>query len=360
MRAFVTSVSGTGNLGSWPDASGQTGLAAGDAICQARARPAGLEPAQGFRAWLSDSSDDAYCRIHGLSGKKAALCGQATLPVDAGPWVRTDGYPFAPKLVDMLAPRFGVYTPARFDEMGNEIPGTARYFTGTLETGEGQSYFCGDWTIGDGSSVGWSGRTSWTGSVWTVWSGTISGKECGAPSRLLCLEIGPGAPLPPFTESGLAVFVTSTSQQVAASGSASAESAVTAGDAICQALALGAALAHADRFKAWLSTPATPAAERLTNDGPWLRLDGVRVAASKADLVAGKPVFSPINLTETGEYMHGAVTIGFVQTSATCGDPTNNNQGVAVAGDAMDTETWASGLGVGCSGSGNRLYCFED
>ena len=167
MRAFVTSVSGTGNLGSWPDASGQTGLAAGDAICQARARAAGLEPAHGFRAWLSDSSDDAYCRIHGLTGKKAALCGQSTLPVDAGPWVRTDGYPFAPKLVDMLAPRFGVYTPARFDEMGNEIPGTARYFTGTLETGEGQSYFCGDWTIGDGSSVGWSGRTSWTGSVWT-------------------------------------------------------------------------------------------------------------------------------------------------------------------------------------------------
>lgn len=226
----MTSVSGTGNLGSWPDASGQTGLAAGDATCQARARAAGLEPAQGFRAWLSDSSDDAYCRMHGLTGKKAGLCGQVALPVDAGPWVRTDGYPFGPKLVDMLAPRFGVFTPASFDETGNEIPGTARYFTGTVDTGEGGPYYCGDWTSGAPFANGWSGRTSWTGSIWTVWSGTIGGKECDIPSRLLCLEIGSAAPLPPFTESGLSVFVTSTSEQVPASDPTAGATAVIAGE----------------------------------------------------------------------------------------------------------------------------------
>jgi hypothetical protein len=58
---FVTSVTGNGNLGSWPDAGGQTGLAAGDAICQARADSAQLPGI--YKAWLSDSSIDANQRL---------------------------------------------------------------------------------------------------------------------------------------------------------------------------------------------------------------------------------------------------------------------------------------------------------
>jgi len=80
---FVTYVSGSGNLDSWPDAGGQTGTAAGDAICQARAAAGGLANPSQFRAWLSDQNDDAYCRIHNLTGKKSANCGMATLPVAA-------------------------------------------------------------------------------------------------------------------------------------------------------------------------------------------------------------------------------------------------------------------------------------
>ena len=34
-------------------------------------------------AWLSDSSDDAWCRIHGLDGKRADNCGQPVLPANA-------------------------------------------------------------------------------------------------------------------------------------------------------------------------------------------------------------------------------------------------------------------------------------
>jgi hypothetical protein len=66
-----------------------TGLEAADAICQSRAEAGGLNGT--FRAWLSDDDDDAYCRIHGLSGKKAENCGQGSLPDFAGNWVRTDG-----------------------------------------------------------------------------------------------------------------------------------------------------------------------------------------------------------------------------------------------------------------------------
>ena len=42
LKVFTTSASGNGNLGSWTDANGKTGIAAADAICQAAADSAGL------------------------------------------------------------------------------------------------------------------------------------------------------------------------------------------------------------------------------------------------------------------------------------------------------------------------------
>ena len=73
--AFVTSVFGDGNLGSWPDSGIEVGVAAADEICQARATVAGLANSGNFVAWLSTTTDDAYCRLHGFSGKKSANCG---------------------------------------------------------------------------------------------------------------------------------------------------------------------------------------------------------------------------------------------------------------------------------------------
>jgi len=55
-RIFVTSVKGNGDLSSWPDAGGRTGIEAGDAICSARADAAGLSGT--FAAWLSDTDND--------------------------------------------------------------------------------------------------------------------------------------------------------------------------------------------------------------------------------------------------------------------------------------------------------------
>ena len=43
-RAFVTSTAGNGNLSTWADAGGQAGLAAADAICQARGRRRNGQP----------------------------------------------------------------------------------------------------------------------------------------------------------------------------------------------------------------------------------------------------------------------------------------------------------------------------
>lgn len=52
-RIFVSSQHGDSNLGSWPQAGGKTGLAAGDNICQTLANNAGLGST--WKALLSDS-----------------------------------------------------------------------------------------------------------------------------------------------------------------------------------------------------------------------------------------------------------------------------------------------------------------
>jgi hypothetical protein len=82
---FATSVSGTGDLSTWANSGGQDGLLGADNVCKARATMAGLPNANDFIAWMSDQDDDAYCRIHGLTGKKSANCGQGALPASAGP-----------------------------------------------------------------------------------------------------------------------------------------------------------------------------------------------------------------------------------------------------------------------------------
>src|SRR5690606_10801402 len=53
-------------------------------------------------AWFSDESDDALCRLAGLGGKVTDNCGQDTLPVVEGPWVRADGYLVGETSEDLL------------------------------------------------------------------------------------------------------------------------------------------------------------------------------------------------------------------------------------------------------------------
>ena len=142
---FLTSVTGTGNLSTWPDAGGFTGLDAADAICQARAAAASLPNAAAYRAWISDSVDDAYCRMHNLGGKRATNCGQPTLPAAAGPWWRTDGKPFGAGLPDLLAPLEQVLNPPSVNEFGVDLQvGSA--WTATGLQGVVGPATCLDWT----------------------------------------------------------------------------------------------------------------------------------------------------------------------------------------------------------------------
>ena len=351
LKVFVTSTQGPGNLGGWADAGGQTGLVAGDNICQARATAAVLPGT--YKAWLSDSTTDAYCHIQGYTGKISANCGQGTLPVAAGPWVRTnDGHPFA-GTIDKLVNNGQVFAPVRYDETGYST--AANYFTGTLVDGTASAMSCSNWTSivsTDYATTGYPyGATGW----WTN-NGSLN---CNMSMSLLCLQTGTGGPLPAMTPPALSkkVFVTSTTYDGNLGG-------LTGADTICQTRAAAGGVPNAAKFKAWLSDSTTNAIDRFSENS-WYRLDGVKVANSKADLTDGN-LFTAITYTETGVYV-GNFTLVWtgtdadgIKTANNCSNWTSNivvTGMIAIANTADSPWTWW--YAESCHNS-YALYCFED
>lgn len=352
LKAFVTSATGTGNLGSWAQAGGASGTAAGDAICQTLADEAGLRGT--FRAWISSSMDWAYCRVQNLSGTMGTKCGQATLPTSAGPWVRMDGVPFAAELSEMFAPDFKIYTPVRFDENGQAVPAGASYFTQTNRDGEiSLPNPCDNWTDDIGGNAT-RGNAHATGYVWTEETTQIG---CNIAVRLLCLQTGRGSPLPAFASSGSKVFLSSIAYDGNMGG-------LTGADAKCQALA--AAAGFTGTFKAWLSSSFVQMKDRLTGNGPWVRLDGVKIADDRADLLDGT-LAAPINVNEQGAYAGDELAWtdttadGSTFPNASCSDWGNNGAGVGgFVGRAAETgSNWTHYASRTCDQL-LRLYCIED
>jgi hypothetical protein len=369
LRMFVTSVAGTGDLSSWDDAGTASGLAAGDAICQARALDGGLPNPTAYRAWLSDANDDAYCRLHNLSGKKSANCNQAVLPDSAGPWWRTDGQPFAGTLHDLLHPWFQVLNPPRFDESGVELLSTAENWTeawsGTGAQGTVAPETCGNWMTGASDVWGYYGLADSTSYSWSS-GGTGS---CSTLRRLYCFETGTGDPLPLFPASRPLAFLTSVfgygdlGAWPLSAGSVGLE----AGDKNCQLLAQEAGLRDPESFKAWLSDGSTSAPSRFVNHGPWVRPDGILVAASLAELT-GRRLTSSIHVMETGAYhINASVWTGTLATgaadAATCASwhsATGTDYGLygratSTLGDWTELASFRA-----CNYSQRNLYCLQD
>ena len=377
---FVTSASGTGNLGSWAVAiiAGQTagGLAAGDAICQNMASAAHLPGT--YRAWLSTSTTDAYCHIQGYDGFKisdASGCGQSSMPTAAGPWVRTDGHPFA-DTIDKLIINKQVFAPVRYDQYGMLVLDdyyTGTYDDGTVATGPNT---CSDWTYGINDASHYAevgtgyGATGW----WT--GGGVTG--CANSFRLLCMQTGTGGPLPAITAPALSkkVFVTVDTLLYGGNGDLSSwpdaggKTGIDAGDAICQARASFAGLANAAKFKAWLSDDTHNAINRLALDGgPWYRLDGVKVAENITALKT-VPLFTAISYSETGVYLDdynvwtGTDASGNKTTNnchnwgSSDGDPITGYKGY-VGGTNTSDGMWTHWYDSTCN-QNSPIYCFED
>jgi hypothetical protein len=367
LRVFVTSATGQGNLSTWADAGGQTGLAAGDAVCQAAADNAGLPGT--FKAWLSDDTSDAYCRVHNLTGRKSANCGQPSLPTSAGPWVRTDGFPFGGPIQNILSPYGIVYAPVRYDEFGDAVTGSFYYFTNTGVTGElASSSPCTNWTT-SGTNFVLFGEAEETVYDWTdSLANRVNANFCSYSRHLLCFQTGSGPALPGHSSTGKKIFVTS----VSGSGNlytwadSGGLTGIAAGNHICQARASAAGFANAAHFKAWLSDSTIDARDRITSDGPWVRLDGVKVADNKADLIDGK-LFTAISMTETNVYggylaftgTYNTGTKAFSHCSNWTSSVSTDDGYRGLASDAGNNWSYFDSYHA-CGITSSRLYCIED
>lgn len=372
-KAFVTSTVGSHIFSTWAETA-SNGLVGADEICRARAQAGGIANHLDFVAWISDSTDDAFCRVHGLSGKRASNCGQGSPPSPAaGPWELVDGRPYL-DTIDKALDDGAVYNYNFIKEDGTrvlfEFAENAQYFTGTLIDGAvDPGVTCNDWTSTDGSDGSLRvGRSSGTMDDWTYANAYACDFGAGAEARLLCVERGSGGPLTFPDHPGARVFVTSTNgpgdlgdwttPDVPGTG-------IAAGDQICQELALDAALDHADTFQAILSDSSTNASQRIPSGGPFVRLDGTLVAQTVNELFGGRSR-SSIHVDENGDFYSSFGSIDFVWTGSDyfgnveanlhCADWTSTS-GTGHVGRPQTGGTWMFDyIGSGCS-QDRRLYC---
>lgn len=371
-RAFVTSVSGTGNLGSWPDAGSATGLAAGNAICRARATAAALPNANTYRAWLSTETTDAYCHLRGQTGEKFSCTGGT--PLATGPWFLVNGITnFTGTLDELVSNSPEIYRPVLFDEFGDALPEAIddrTYWTGTGTDGKqfnGGPFHCAGWTSGvDGSSAA-RGDGLATSAVWTQGGFAPS---CSTSMRLLCFEPGESETTTLRWGAGSPVFITSAigSGDLSTWAGAAGESGLAAGDAICASAAAAAHLPEPSSFVAWLSTSSTDARDRVTSNGPFRRLDAYIVANDATDLTDGS-LDTSIHVDEHGNYLNGTpeVATGTLADGTASGVDCLNWASADVSDDhtggrpnyARLPEWTEFSLSVACSNT-RRLYCFSN
>ncbi len=369
-RMFVTTEMGSGDLSTWPSSGGLDGIAGADNVCRTLATNAGLPRGSTFVAWMSDATSDAYCRVHGFTGKRTANCGKPLLPTSAGPWVRTDGRPFGgpiPEVLDGSPDGGAVLAPPSVDQNGNAVAVGIQILTDTDTSGTWISGFdCSNWSSSSGNAV--IGETG-GGSGWWTYTGSSS---CDTGRRLLCFDPGTGVPLPAYSSWGRTVFVTSATGNgdLSTWGQSGGTGGLAGGDAICRKLATNAGLPNPHSFKAWLSSSTTDAASRFQNDGPWMRLDGIRVADGLADLVDGK-LQAAIDETEQETYIGNPSVYPWYAWTGTqengqhatdlCSNWTSSSSGAL--GDHGDVPLaglgWSFGYWDSCD-TAKRLYCLSD
>lgn len=365
-RAFVTSVTGTGDISSWAGATGATALDKGDSICRARAAAAALPNPTTYRVWLSTAQTDAYCHVQGLTGQKATGCGGGALP-GGGPWYLRNGVtPFTSDLDTLTGPEKVIYRSVIFDESGAE-PDFANsvIWTGTDADGVFDTDNCFGWTNASSGIVGRIGRSQSSAYGWT---GGASW-NCNVAQHLLCLEPGASQPFALGWLPSAIAFVSSASGHgdLGAWSQAGGATGLAAGDAICRNLALAAHLPAPQSFVAWLSDATHDARDRVTVDATFRRVDNYPIASSHADLVDGFATNS-LHVNEHGSYAdlpYGVQTGTFSDGTATtdhCDGWTSDAAPFKASFGAADlarSALWTEGFANTCDNT-RRIYCFAN
>lgn len=166
---FVTSVKGTGNLGSWPEAKGKAGLEAADEICQTLAGNAGLPGI--YKAWLSSDQISAAGRLS-----------HAEIP-----YILTTGEMVADNWNDLADG--SIQTSISRDE-NTSLPSYSSVWTNTLPDGGNSPYDCGffhspgTWVNASNYGLGKIGSLLASDSSWTNKGFAL----CNAFLGLYCFE----------------------------------------------------------------------------------------------------------------------------------------------------------------------------
>lgn len=360
LRVFITSTDGNGvfgTAGGWDETfalGGLSGIQGADKVCQIRAEAAGLadggthQPV--FRAWLSDSSVDAYCHVQGLTGNRLNDCSGTDNGGFAGPYYRTDGVPFVDRLTSVTS---GILGTLSRDETGAFRSALA--WTGSNNDGGATGSTCTNWgsTVSNSGTVGSSTSEASWGSTGTLACGTTT-------IRLYCFQApADDPPRAAWPEPAALVFVRS-------GGVAGNLGGKEGADVVCQDQAAAAGLPEPGSFVAWLSDTGVDARDRLTIDGPWYRADGVRVAASKAALTDGN-IDSAISYVASGAHLSAADRVwtgtfdGGTKSSDTCNSWFSFDGGfdgrVGSTDDTGYSWTNSSAFTSTCNNAG-RWYCF--
>ncbi|MEM7582012.1 MAG: DUF1554 domain-containing protein [Acidobacteriota bacterium] len=360
--AFVTSERGNSIMSTWPSSDGLAGLDGADRVCQNLATAAGLDQPEDFVAWLSDSTADAYCRVHGLTGGMfdPQPCGQPELPTFAGPWLRTDGTPLMPSSAGML-PDGPMWVPLWHDENGDLVLEQG-VFTGSNVIGPNE-IFCDDWMTTSGTVI-----TGSTFATTLAWNQNLV-VFCSELHPIYCFQTGAGDPVPAPNSSGRTMFLTASrgTANLSSWPGAGGLTGRAAADAICQSDATAGGLANPDSYRAWLSDSLMDARDAIVGDGAWVRLDGQLIAANNADLLDGM-LEAPINVRSDGVYNANAVMWTGTNEDGTaaparCSDWTSSSAAeLAEAGTANHANGWWTRFppsDLPCDLLG-RLYCLSN
>ena len=162
------------------------------------------------------------------------------------------------------------------------------------------------------------------------------------------------------------VFVTSTTVMPSALGTApdDGQAPLDTADGICNHLATSAGLGGT--YVAWLSTSSASAGDRLMlSEGEpargWMRPDGLPVALTKADLLAGEILY-PITLDENGVARNDSTVLTNTSESGTglsshCSNFTVSTGQTRSGRSGTGAGYWTS-IGSPSCGASARLYCF--
>jgi hypothetical protein len=264
--------------------------------------------------------------------------------------VRTDGFPFADRVDDLVAGK--IYAPLRLNERGEDVGTTgAEVASGTGSDGTLYSgHNCSDYTDAGGLIL-W-GLASGTTEQWTA---ANAPDECNIALRLYCFGTSSSQPVPaPRPMSGRFAFVSVAN--FSGGGIASA-------DAACGIEASAAGLPGS--YLALLATTTASAGSRFSLTGPaWVRVDGGPLAESALAFMSGN-FRNGLSQTANGRYvalyiLTGTGPGGLLSQAATMAETCND--WTTTSGTSVVGHSGRSDAALYYYGPGNCIrpfYCLQ-